>query len=370
MQYPSCLCRLLPASLLLAAMLQLAACSSTAPVQKRYFWPPFTDQPKIEYLGFFQTDLDIKRLGMSQLEEIVFGSEKSQPLFHNPYGIYADGRGRLYVTEIGRRYVHAIDLEHGRLEGLVDGKGELVDFKMPAGISGDLQGNVYVVDSLAKKILVFGADNKLRSKWLLDGVARPLNLAIDDVRQRIYVVDSDQHKVFVVDQNNGRVLSSFGQHGDGPGEFNFPLDIDLDPAGNIYILDAMNARVQVLTSDGIFLRAFGERGTALGSFQVPKGLAVSPAGQVYVTDSLAHRVVVFSLEGDYLMTIGGKFVAEDGQMAPGGFYLPGDIDADARDGLWIVDVLNRMVHHFQYLDEDYLRQHPVLPGQAVLPVLQ
>ncbi len=364
----SLLRNLLPVFCVGVLLLPLVSCSAAPQSKQRYFWPPLSDQPKIEYLGFFQADRDVYRLGANPFVEAVFGREKSQALFTNPYGVYADGRGKFYVTEVGRRDVMVADLNHGTIGNLKNSKGELPTLKMPTGIVGDPQGNIYVVDSVGLKILVFGPDDTLRSEWALDGVMRPLSLAVDVARKRIYLVDTDQHKIFVLDQQNGNVLFSLGKRGSGPGEFNFPLDVDLDADGNLYVLDAMNARVQVFAPDGAFLRAFGERGTAIGSFQIPKGLAVSPAGQVYVTDSLAHRLVVFSLEGEYLMTIGGKFVSRDGQMAPGGFYLPGDIDADATNGLWIVDTLNRMVHHFQYLDDDYLLQHPILPGQAVLPV--
>lgn len=364
-------CHLCAVFTVVVMVLLLTACVPTsAPVKKRYFWPPFSDQPKLEYLQFFQSDADVYRVRVGFLEEAVFGREKPQSLFDNPYGIYATGHGKFYVSEIGRRYVTVVDLNRGSIEKLEDVKGRLLLFGMPTGIDGDEQGNVYVVDSLAKKILVFDSGGRQRGEWQLNEAKRPLGLAVDGVHRRAYVVDVGSHQVFVLDLNDGHVLFSFGGRGVAAGEFNFPLDADVDASGDLYVLDSMNARVQVFSPDGTFLRQFGERGTALGSFQVPKGIAVGSSGQVYVTDSLANRFVVFSLEGNYLLTVGGKFVADSGEVAPGGFYLPGGIDADAEGGLWIIDSLNRMVHHYQYLDDKYLQQHPILPGQAVQPFVQ
>jgi len=360
--------RLLGASVLVIAVFLMSACT-VAPVAKpRYFWPPFSDHPKLEYLEFIQADNDVRKRGTSVLESAVFGQERPKSLFFNPFDVYAAGDGKLFVTEIGRQYVLAVDLQRGTFDKLKDAAGAVPEIKLPTGIDGDSQGNVYVIDSLAHKLLVFGPDNRLRDEWSLDpAILRPANLAVDEAHHRIYLVDLDQHAICILDQRDGSLRSCFGKRGKRPGEFNFPLDVDLDAEGNIYVLDAMNARVQVFSPEGSFLREFGERGTAAGSFQIPKGIAVSPAGQVYVTDSLAHRMVIFSLAGDYLMTVGGKFIADSGQVAPGGFYLPAGIDVDDQNGIWVVDTLNRMVHHFQYLDERYLQLHPVLPGQAVRP---
>jgi hypothetical protein len=88
---------------------------------------------------------------------------------------------------------------------------------------------------------------------------------------------------------------------------------------------------------------------------------------VYVTDSRANRFVIFDLAGNFLLSIGAKHLVGEGFVAPGGFYLPQGVAADRSGGIWVVDSLNRMVHQFQYLDETYLREHPIDPAEIFLP---
>ena len=115
------------------------------------------------------------------------------------------------------------------------------------------------------------------------------------------------------------------------------------------------------------MRIFGEQGTASGSFRMPKGIGVDASGHVYVSDALAHRFVVFDLEGEYLLTVGGKQRYRK-SVSPGGFYLPRGIDADDNDTVWVVDSLNRSLHRFQYLNEEFLEMHPVLQGISAMGI--
>ena len=58
------------------------------------------------------------------------------------------------------------------------------------------------------------------------------------------------------------------------GELSAPADIALDAAGNVYVADTGNHRVQVFTAAGVFLRTFGRLGRGQGEFYNPRGIAV------------------------------------------------------------------------------------------------
>ena len=50
-------------------------------------------------------------------------------------------------------------------------------------------------------------------------------------------------------------IQSIGSCGKGRGEFNEPLDVKFDSAGNMYVADYKNERVQVMDVNGHFMRA-------------------------------------------------------------------------------------------------------------------
>jgi len=43
-------------------------------------------------------------------------------------------------------------------------------------------------------------------------------------------------------------VAHWGEHGGGPGQFDQPFDVTVDSAGNLYIVDAKNNRLERLTA--------------------------------------------------------------------------------------------------------------------------
>ena len=76
------------------------------------------------------------------------------------------------------------------------------------------------------------------------------------------------------------MLLTFGKQGTGEGEFNQPIDAEVDEQGNIYVTDSINSRVQIFDKNGSFLSAFGEPALdAEGNVVPPLALgAPSPYG--------------------------------------------------------------------------------------------
>ena len=85
------------------------------------------------------------------------------------------------------------------------------------------------------------------------------------------------------------------------GRFRQVTDVAWDTAGNAYISDGyINSRVAKVDKDGNWLKSWGERGNGPGQFHTPHSIAVDANGNVYVADRSNRRIQVFDGEGNFL----------------------------------------------------------------------
>ncbi len=57
------------------------------------------------------------------------------------------------------------------------------------------------------------------------------------------------------------VTATWGTNGSGDGQLHYPEDIALDAAGNVYVTDGGNQRIEKFASDGTFVTTMGRPGT-------------------------------------------------------------------------------------------------------------
>ena len=66
--------------------------------------------------------------------------------------------------------------------------------------------------------------------------------------------------------------------------------VTIDGDGNVFAADFYNDRIQKFGADGTFLTTFGETGNGPGQFGKPIAVAVADDGAVFVADFANNRV--------------------------------------------------------------------------------
>lgn len=172
-----------------------------------------------------------------------------------------------------------------------------------AAVAVDDKDRVYVFHRGEHPMVVFDRSGKFLRSWG-DGIfVRPhgLHIAAD---QTIFCTDAGDHSVrqFTLD---GTLLLTLGTPGSpssyqGGKPFNRCTHTALSPNGDIFVSDGYgNSRVHRYAPDGRLLTSWGEPGTAPGQFNLPHNISCDDDGFVYVADRENHRIQVFDNDGRF-----------------------------------------------------------------------
>lgn len=161
-------------------------------------------------------------------------------------------------------------------------------FYLPTDATVDSAGNIYVADSMNKRVVKYNSARTLVGVFATGSFERPISIAVDS-SDRVYVADAGKHQVFRY-LSNGTLQATFGTLGTGNAQFSAPKGVALDAGGNIYVVDSGNSRVQVLANDGTYLRSWGTKGSGNSQFDF------NPV--------TVGRLAYSSPRGDYPVTLG------------------------------------------------------------------
>lgn len=76
--------------------------------------------------------------------------------------------------------------------------------------------------------------------------------------------------------------------------------ITVDEDERIYVLDSREAHIKVFRKTGDYLKTMGRKGQGPGEMQLPVYIQITSKKEVMVHDTMAQRLSFFSLEGEYL----------------------------------------------------------------------
>src|SRR5262249_52759019 len=115
----------------------------------------------------------------------------------------------------------------------------------PRAVTVAPSGELFLLDTLGR-LLVFDEQGQPRRQWWMPeySVGRPERVLVcrDGT---LAIADTHYHRVVVFDQQ-GELVRMFGRHGEGPGEFIYPIAIAEDDARQLYVCEyGGHDRVQV-----------------------------------------------------------------------------------------------------------------------------
>jgi tripartite motif-containing protein 71 len=222
----------------------------------------------------------------------VWGSVAPGPtILRNPVAVAFDAAGNGYVLDKRRARILVFDRTTGLLRRTIasqgSGPGRLRD---PSALAITPGGTIYVADTGNERIARFTIGGRYLGSRTDAGPA--VGIAVTPDGSRIYVNDKRYIRVF---DPSGAVITEFGGLGRTLGKLSAPAQMTLDAAGNLWVADRGNNRVQQFGPDGERLLTFGERGIGPGQFINPSAVSVDCRGTLTVTDSENNRVQQFAL---------------------------------------------------------------------------
>jgi hypothetical protein len=295
-----------------------------------------------------------------------------------PGAVATDSAGNVYVVDTGNNRIEEFDSSGDWLRAWGKGvnggskfgictvaahchrgsKGGLGGAMFsPRGVATDTAGNIYVADGANDRIQKFDSSGNWIAAWG-KGVNGGSKFGICTVASHCHT----------------------GSAGGLGGAINLAQGVATNKAGDVYVADADNSRIQEFDSKGHWLRAFGadvggsgvdictvaahchkgSGGGLGGEMDFPDGVAVSKAGNVYVSDYYGNRIQEFDSSGNWLLAFGddvggtgvdictvaascqtGSYGGLGGEMSG-----PADVATDKAGDVYVADTGNNRIEKF------------------------
>jgi len=183
--------------------------------------------------------------------------------------------------------------------------------KLPTGwsfgwipaVACDSKDNVYVYSRSEHPLVIFDRGGNFLDVWGEDVLQDAHGIFIDK-EDNVFCTERNTHCVHKFDRN-GKLVMTLGTPGI-PGAhlgdpFNLPTDLVVAPNGDLYISDGYgNARVHHYSADGQLLHSWGEPGNGPGQFDLSHCVRIDWHNQLWVCDRNNRRIQLFDLQGNYL----------------------------------------------------------------------
>ncbi len=196
-----------------------------------------------------------------------------------------------------------------RFERLWPGLQQPWYFTEPGRLAVGEDGFIYVLDYRRREVFKLAGDGRVVKNWTVFPIGSPNGAMGGKITTAVHVDNgflylSDIDGLITKYTTDGEFVTTWGTEGSdgtGPGEFQYTgflsggaQGIATDAAGDVYIVDPANHRIQKFSSDGTYLTEWGSEGTGAGQFELPSDIAFDSEGYAYVAEVSELRVQKFA----------------------------------------------------------------------------
>lgn len=283
-----------------------------------------------------------------------------------------DAQGNIYVVDDNNRIrkittAGIVEPFAGSgVPGFTDGTGAEASFYTPTALAIGPDGNIYVCDdnnNAIRKITPAGVVTTVAgngTRGFSNGVGAeatffmPCGIVVD-ANNNIYV--ADQFNCSIRKITPAGVVSTLAGNGtygtaNGTGSearFSQPNDLAVDAAGNLYVSDGGNYRIQKITPAGV-VTTFAGRGTkgfadgpaTEATFSFTTGIVIDKFGNLYVSDVIENQRIRKITPNGMVTTLAGNGTIgfTNGAATSATFAYPYGIGIDNHGSLYIADCAN------------------------------
>jgi len=245
-------------------------------------------------------------------------------------GMTVAPNGDVYISRRSHNIISKID-SNGMLTDVVGtgdsgysgdgGPATEATLKVPAGLTFDKQGNLYIADRENHVV------RKVNTQGIITTVA-------------------------------GTGTAGFGGDG-GPAtkaQLNLPSDMAVDSEGNLYISDRSNNRIRKVAPDGTITTYAGtgnegyngdNMAATRATLDKPFGLAVDKEGNLYIADRGNNRIRMVDAASGLIVTVAGDggffFIGDNGPAYRASIAGPTDVAVDDEGNIYIADRSNNRI---------------------------
>lgn len=240
--------------------------------------------PDGKYL--FVSDVDNDRVAILDPDTLELVAEFGADHQGGTHDVDFDVRGRAYVADTHNNRVTIYEM-NGASARLVGELGERI--RGPEGVLAHPNGRIYVAGAWSGNVVAF-LDGEVVGE--LDGLSSPhdVELASDG---DIWLADAGNSRLLLLSEN----LEIKRELGRKQYDFNGVRYLDLTDGGMIIAADKNNHQVKFIAADGSLVHVMGDGkpGRGPNRFRTPEGVEIR-GSELWLSDSGNDRIVKYRLE--------------------------------------------------------------------------